>query len=116
MNKLNASYRGSNGFKEMFGTVSEQHKESIKGRSSDLIEQRNNCLFDRYLYYGYTTKNRYESILADLSSEFFLSAVTIADLITKNFSEVSILKKKYKELSEEGLKRALKKKWDHLSW
>ena len=94
----------------------ELHKGAVKGRSRDLIEQRNNCLFDRYLYYGYTTKNRYELILTELSSEFFLSAVTVADLITKNFSEVSILKKKYKELSEDALKRALKKKWNHLSW
>ena len=72
MRKLNASYRGCNGFKEMFEAGStEPHKEVVKGRSRELIEQRNNCLFDRYLYYGYTTKNRYELILTELSFEFF---------------------------------------------
>lgn len=80
-----------------------------KGRSADLINQRNECLIDRYFYYG-QQKLRYNYILDILSKEFFLSRITIPEVIEANFEKLSALKKQQPSL------KYFKDRWPHLTW
>ncbi len=107
--------RGSNTlFKDIFELP--QPEKSRKGRSETLYSQRNECLLDRYFYYGYTTGNRFDIIIKTLSSEFWLSEITIPELIEKNYDKLTQVKKEYRELDPLSLKIQLQQKWPHLVW
>ena len=81
-----------------------------KGRSADLHAKRNECLIDRFFYYGKYTANRYEKILQTLSNEFFLSVVTIPEVIDDNYAQLIKLKE------HQPSKSFFVKKWPHLNW
>lgn len=81
-----------------------------KGRSSTLIAQRNECLIDRYYYYGKFHNSRYSFILKTLSGEFFISEVTIPEVIDENFALLANLKKLQPN------PKYFKEKWPHLQW
>lgn len=81
-----------------------------KGRSPELHAKRNECLIDRYYYYGKFMDRRYESIIKTLSEEFFISPVTIPEVIAENSSLLLNLKK------NQPSKNWFSKKWPHLSW
>lgn len=81
-----------------------------KGRSAELHAKRNECLVDRYYYYGKFEKWRYNIILETLSAQFFISTITIAEAIEGNFDQLSALKKEQPSIIY------FKKKWDHLVW
>ena len=99
----------------LFVPKPKQEKER-KGRSAKLISQRNECLLDRYLYYGRLSGKRYDLIIEGLSADFFLSNITIADILNDNYEKLSTLKKSYQELSEIQFKKKLESKWPNLSW
>jgi len=99
----------------LFVPSSKQGKER-KGRSAKFISQRNECLVDRYLYYGRLSGKRYDLIIGELSSDFFLSNSTIAELLNDNYEKLSTLKKSYQDLSEIHFKSKLRNRWPHLSW
>ena len=90
--------------------------EKKKGRSLKLISRRNECLLDRYLYYGRLSGKRYDLIIEELSTDFFLSNNTIAELLSDNYEKLSTLKKSYQDLSEIQFKNKLKNRWPKLSW
>jgi len=96
-------------FDEVFQTLPADI-ERKKGRSAQLHNRRNECLIDRYYYYGKFTDKRYLDILDDLSREFFLSPVTIPDLIADNISMLTKLK------AQQPSKSYFSKKWNHLMW
>lgn len=81
-----------------------------KGRSAELIDKRNECLINRYVYYLKYSELRYSSILQRLSTEFFLSTVTIPDILADNADKVKELNK------ETPPKNSLSKLWPHLQW
>lgn len=87
-----------------------------KGRSLEFITKRNECLFDRYLFYALATKKRYEAITEALSLTFFLSQVTIVELIGHNTDQILLLKKQYSGISAEKLQKDLQKKWPEYNW
>lgn len=81
-----------------------------QGRSDYLHNQRNECLVERYYFYGKFTNNRYEAILDTLKHEFFIEAETIQDRISENFHIIERLK------SEQPPKSYYQKKWPYLVW
>lgn len=91
-----ASRRGIQSFlslTENETTKSEQYKLQLsKGRSKELIEDRNNLLFVRYWYYVTFTNNRFDIILELLSFEFKLAQRRVADLLSEDRSVVKTLK------------------------
>lgn len=104
--------RGSNTlfadiFEETTTTAPEARR---KGRSPKHNARRNECLIDRYYYYGKYEQKRYSIILETLSEEFFLSPVTIPEVLTENFDQLDLLKR-----SKPG-PGYFKKKWPHLVW
>jgi hypothetical protein len=81
-----------------------------QGRSSNLIDQRDECLVSRYHYYLNFTEKRYNKILDDLSKEFFISPFTIQERLTENYDHVLKLN------SEKPAKQYFAKKWPHFVW
>lgn len=69
------------------------------------------ALVDRFFYYGKFTDKKYSSILNALSEEFFLSNITIVELIEDNDELMQELKK-----SPPENKNFFAKKWPHLVW
>lgn len=81
-----------------------------KGRSPELHRQRNECLTHRYFFYCQHTDKKYEAILRILSAEFFISEVTIPELLNNYTKELHALKK------ENPPKAYFAKKYPHFSW
>jgi|GEM_PF-878912 len=101
--------RGANSFKN----VTENgggNKQKIKGRSSKLLARRNECMTDRYYYYGAYTEKRYDAIIEQLSNEFFLSPVTVPDIIQNQMDYLQELKKQKISVYH------FQQKWPHLKW
>jgi len=81
-----------------------------KGRSEHHISRRNECLIDRYFFYAKFTGKRYDLVLKTISDEFFLSEVTIPEIIDANYEQLASLKK------EQPNKNYFVKRWPHLIW
>lgn len=96
-------------FKDIFeADQSTPETEEIKGRAQ--LQKRNECLVDRYYHKGKFTDKRYSKILEELSEEFFLSQITVAELLEDNFGMLQTLK------AEQPQKSHFIKKWPHLVW
>lgn len=100
--------RGKNAFKIVFENNDEVN--AGKGRSSKQLARRNECLADRYFYYGHFTDKRYDAIIALLSNEFFLSTATIPAIIQQHMEQLQMLKKK-----KPGI-YYFQCKWPHMKW
>lgn len=101
--------RGSNTlFADIFETPTLPAKQK-KGRNKDLHVLRNECLIDRYFYYG-SQRLSYTAILETIGKEFFVSTYTIPYLIADHVQQL----KKLKE--EKPNPQHFKKKWPHLVW
>ena len=83
---------------------------SRRGRSEDLIDKRNAALIDRYFFYGFYEKLRYDVILEKLSNEFFIAPFTIQERITDCYEQLDELRLK------KPSKDYFKKKYPHLVW
>lgn len=100
-------------FQEVFVATAEAVADTPalrQGRSERLHNRRNECLIDRYYYYGKFTDKRYESILSTLEDEFFIEEITIQKRITENIEQLQRLK------TEIPAREYFKKKWPHLVW
>ena len=84
--------------------------EKRKGRSELLNSKRNECLIDRYFFYGKFSALKYEKILENLSAEFFLSEVTIPKIVDEHLEKLVALK------AQKPSKQYFQKKWPHLVW
>jgi hypothetical protein len=103
--------RGANTlFKNVFQKQKSEVTKKRKGRSPELHALRNECLVDRYYYYGKFSDKRYTIIIETLSHEFFISPITIPELLSKNYSKIDKLKKQL------PAKTYFVKKWPHLRW
>lgn len=97
-------------FTDVFKTAVPDLKAQRKGRSAQLHTLRNECLVSRYYYYGKFTDKRYLTILEMLSREFFISTVTIPEVLNANFGLLNTLKE------QQPKKAYFAKKWPHLVW
>ena len=83
---------------------------SQRGRNNTLLSRRNNCLIDRYYYYGHHKGKCYEDILLALVDEFFLSPDRMNRIIQENISRV-------RERMEQSISVGyLQKQWPQLRW
>jgi hypothetical protein len=82
-----------------------------KGRDPEWHRLRTEGLVARYYYYvRFNREWRYEYIIETLSKEFYLSTITIPELIQNNDRQLQVLK------NEKPDKSWFKKKWPHLVW
>ena len=106
---LQAMKRGNKQFKTIF-SGEQPGKGQRRGRNNELLEKRNACLLARYYYYGHFTEKRYDAIIQHLSTEFFLSPVTIQDLVQDHVNYLH-------ELKQLNPRRAyFESQWPHLVW
>jgi hypothetical protein len=87
-----------------------QPSKRKSGRSEEQNSRRNECLLDRYFFYGRFSGLRYDLILEKLSAEFFLSEVTIPKVVQENLDKLIQIKK------SEPTKEYFQNKWPHLVW
>lgn len=80
------------------------------GRNPVLNNAKNLCLVHRYYYYGKFTDKGYESIVKELSREFWLTETTIPRIIDAYYEEL----KQLKQVATS--KDYFKKQWPHLVW
>lgn len=83
---------------------------SKKGRSSELIKARNECLLYRYYYYAKMLHWVYESVISELQKEFYLKGDTIPRIIQENFETIKGIVKENITVKE------LAKKFPYLTW
>jgi len=102
--------RGSNLFTELFETEQPAPKKDKAGNPNNL--ERNEALISRYYYYGnfFEKKLSYNWIINTLAKEFWLSPVTVPQLIEDNFEMLIVLKK------EKPALKFFKEKWPHIVW
>lgn len=83
-----------------------------KGRSNVLHNARNEALIARYYFYCkfFENKLNYDYIISKLATEFYLSTVTIPEIITANTDKLSELKK------EQPALKFFKEKWPYMVW
>lgn len=106
--------RGARQFANHF--VEANNVKCRKGRSEVLHEKRNELLFARYSFYGVFTKWRYEVVIEVLSEEFFLSPVTIPEILDDNRRAIEKAKKELKELHKSQAVKRLSQRWPHIEW
>ena len=99
-------------FTDIFDQSKDATPKSGKGRNSQLHEARNEALVSRYFYYGnfFDRKFSYEFIVKKVASEFYLSPVTVPEIIEANYNFLVKLKK------EQPAIKYFKEKWPHLVW
>ena len=81
-----------------------------KGRSIDLLNQRNTCIIYRYFFYAKLKKLQFNELLKQLSCEFYLSERTCVNIIGVSHREVK------KAFAEKKEARELQKMYPFLSW
>lgn len=78
-------------------------ESNTRGRSKELIENRNKCLFYRFYFYSKIHNYNYVNTISVLSKEFFLSTRTVSNIFLNGFEyaqQVFKEKKTAKELEE----------------
>lgn len=85
-------------------------KAARKGRSDRLVAKRNECLVARSFYYGYYKNKVYDEMLQLLEAEFFLSKVTISQILQAHSEQIVKLKEKKRSLF------FFQSRWEHLRW
>jgi hypothetical protein len=92
-------------------TASDEPMQPVKkGRNSDLVGLRNECLVARFYYYTVFSKRCYEDILNRLSGEFFLTVQTVVNILQDNTGEVARHRKDATTVNH------LRAQWPHLKW
>ncbi|HXS35238.1 MAG TPA: hypothetical protein VN721_00945 [Flavipsychrobacter sp.] len=99
--------------KQVFNEIRKDNKlrqDWRKGRNIKLIEKRNECLIARYYYYRNFTDKRYEVIIDLLVDEFWLTRLTLPQVISKYTVEL-------RKLTDLRPERAyFMNKWPHMKW
>lgn len=103
--------RGATLFNDFF-TEPQTELRMVKGRSEKLNNRRNELLLNRYYFYGkfFDNKLSYTFIIGKVADEFFLSPVTVPQIVEDNLEVLAQIKK-----SQPALK-TFKDKWPHLVW
>ena len=81
-----------------------------RGRNNSLIDKRNECMIARYYYYAAIKNKCFEDILKQLVTEFFLSPITIANVVKHGTDQLQALKQKSPVLY------FFQNNWPHLKW
>lgn len=81
-----------------------------KGRSEELIEQRNELFIHRFAYYQKFTTHRYEEIISRLKQELHLAEFTLGKMVIAHGGDIKKLKDANPTLSY------FRKKFDWMVW
>jgi hypothetical protein len=87
-----------------------------RGRSVSENDRRNECLIDTYIFLLLWSGYRYDLIVKNLANHFFLSEVTVQNILLLNSSKVLHCKKSYQDMIKAKLLRHLRTKWIQYNW
>jgi len=90
--------RGSNKLFNFFNEENSVDGMRKKGRSSHHNSRRNYALIHRYYFYNNFTKLKWDAIVKELSNKFYLSMVTIPEVIDGNIEVLKQVKKEKPEV------------------
>lgn len=105
--------RGSNTlFADIFEDQMPRPVKTGKGRSVQLHDARNEALVSRYYFYCkfFDNKLNYDWVINTVAKEFWLSPVTVPEIIDNSFETLATLKRSKPEL------KYFKEKYPHLVW
>lgn len=85
-------------------------KPERKGRSEELIEQRNELFIHRFYWYQVFTTHKYEEVMRRLQMELHLAEFTLGKMVREHANEIMALRKKKPSQSY------FKKKYDWMVW
>lgn len=95
--------KGSKVFIEISSSERDNSKSDRKGRSRELLNNRNEKLFHRFYYYSKILQYSYVQVLNALVIEFDISESTLVQLIAKSATELTVIRDK--KLTRQQLKR-----------
>ena len=101
--------RGSNILFTDYLPITQPEKQR-RGRSETFDSQRNECLIYRYQYFGASTGFRYEILVKIIARQFWLSEVTVVNILQLNYDLRTQARKEQRD------KKYLQQKWPHLTW
>ena len=95
----------------LFNDLIEEQKPAVSEGGERIMRiKRNECLVHRHFFYLKFKDLRYASVIERLSEEFFLSQITVIQILEEH-SELL-----YKLKSEPPVKTFYGKTWPHLVW
>ena len=101
--------RGCNTLFKDIVTIEPAEKQR-RGRSLNFDKDRNDCLINAYYYFAANTGFRYELCIKIISKQFWLSEVTVGNILSLNHHLLVKVREAKPDRAE------LKKKWPHLNW
>lgn len=105
------NHRGATSlFTEIFTIDSTTPDKQRKGRSELFNQKKNECLTERYWYFGEITGLRYDLLLRIIGIDFFLSDITVHNILQQNRPLLHMTRK------AKPTKKDLEKKWPQYSW
>ncbi len=81
-----------------------------RGRNTDLVSLRNECLVARYYFYTQFTRKGYEEIVERIVEEFYLTPERIARIIQENAQLLQLFR------TDGTTIYTLRQKWTYLKW
>jgi len=104
--------RGVKVFKGLFDdqpTLQPEEAVESRGRNAELIQQRNEHLLYRFVWYG-RDNYRYEYIVKQLCEEFYLSERTVSQIITDHAADLQKIRQQNPTVDW------LRKKYQNFKW
>jgi hypothetical protein len=93
--------RGSKIHQTLFGPEEEPEvSEDQRGRDPELLEQRNDHLLHRYVWYGTIRPTDYPWVIARLRGDFYLTESTIGQIIAANTDKLRVIRKENLSLKQ----------------
>lgn len=107
-------------YRNLFGETTPAAPSS----TPSIREKKIECIIDTYYYYGNRehmvngkpVRMDYASLLEVVAGNFFLSTITLHDIICRNIDKVAILKQEWKNRPVAELQKHLQKKWPMFVW
>ena len=99
----------------LFSNIFEQ-TTPIPDSGKSLRQQKVECIIDFYYYAGRKTGSSYPKLLELCSELFFLSSITLHDIMQKNVDDLLIIKQQWKDVKVEKLQKQMELKWPYINW
>lgn len=89
-----------------------------------MTDKRNECLVDFYYYTGQKQieykgrfiKMAYSDLLEIVSNTFFISSITVHNVLQSNRDKLALVKQQWKDKSEDEMKKHFQTKWPQFVW
>lgn len=81
-----------------------------------LRQQKINCMIDYYYFMGRKTGKSYANLLEILSQSFFLSSITLSDILQDNHDKLTAVRNAWKDKPLEELQAAMQANWPMFVW